>query len=199
MWKIILNKWSLYVVIGVLCLSLWQTYTQATKFQKKADSLECTICDLNQEIKYTQIKLNDSIAVYQAEVKTLNMTHKNLQSKYNKLLTASKTKVKDVSNVTEIATVTHSIDTVVALVDSFGGLTATLEDSFVSIDVSVLPDRNTIIDYEIRDSLTLLNIQKQHSWLFGLIKWKEHKGIKVINNNPKASIVNVQTIDVIEK
>ncbi len=137
--------------------------------------------------------------MYQAEVKNLNITQNNLQAKYDKLLAASKTKPKDVSNVTEVATVVHSVDTVIAVVDSFGGITAKLEDEFVDIDVEVLPDRNAIIDYEVRDSLTVLSIQKKHSWLFGLIKWKEQKGIKVINHNPKANIVSLQTIDIIEK
>ena len=136
--------------------------------------------------------------MYQAEVRNLNITRNNLQAKYDKLLTASKTKPKDVDNVTEVVTVVHSVDTVVAVVDTFGGITARLEDPFVDIDVEVLPDKNTIIEYEVRDSLTVLNVQKKHSWLFGLIKWKEHKSVRVINHNPKASIVSLQTIDVIE-
>lgn len=199
MWKTFLSKWSLYVVIGVLCASLWQTYSQASEYQKKADDLEATINDLNQEIEYTKIKLNDSVELYQAEIRSLNITQSNLENKYNKLLAASKTKVKDVSNVTDVATMVHDVDTVIAIVDSFGGITAKLEDPFVRIDVEVRPDKNAIIDYEMRDSLTLLNIQKKHSWLFGLIKWKESKSIKVINHNPKANIVSLQTIDIIEK
>lgn len=198
MWKKWLIKSSLYIVIGVLCVSLWQTYSQATKYQKKADTLEATISDLNQEIKYTKIQLNDSIAVYQAEVKNLNITQSNLQAKYDKLLAASKTKPKDVSNVTEVTTVVHSVDTVIAVIDSFGGITANLKDPYVDIEVEVLPDRNTVIDYEVRDSLTLFNIQKKHSWLFGLIKWKEQKEVRIINHNPKANIVSLQTIDIIE-
>lgn len=187
------------IVFGILCVSLWQTCSQAQKYQKKADTLEATISDLHQEIKYTQIQLSDSISVYQAEVKSLNMTQKNLQAKYNKLLTASKIKPKDVNNVTEVATVVRSIDTVIAVTDTFGGITAKLADPYIDIDVKVFPDFNTIIDYEVRDSLTLFNIQKKHSWLFGLIKWTEHKGIRVINHNPKATIVSLQTIDIIEK
>ena len=198
MWRIILNKCGLYIVIGVLCFFLWQTHSLATKYQQKTNNLEATISDLNQEIKYTKIRLNDSIAVYQAEVKNLNFTQSNLQAKYDKLLAASKTKSKDVNNVTEVASVVHSVDTVIAVVDSFGGIKAKLEDAFVDIDVEVLPNRNTIIDYEVLDSLTIFNIQKKHSWLFGLIKWKEQKGIKVINHNPKAEIVNLRTIDIIE-
>ena len=160
MWKTILTKGSLWLIIGVLSFSLWQTYTSATKYQQKADSLETTISDLNQQIQYAKIQLNDSISVYQAEVKNLCMTQNNLQSRYDKLLAASKIKPRDVGNVTEVATIVHSVDTIIAEVDTFGGLSAKLDDKFVNIDVSVLPDRHTIIDYEIRDSLTLFNIQK---------------------------------------
>lgn len=199
MWKTILNKFSLYLIIGALCFSLWQTYCQATKYQQKADTLETTISNLNQEIKYTKIQFSDSIALYQAEVQNLNITHNNLQARYNKLLAASKIKAKDVNNITEVVSVTHSIDTVVAVEDSFGGITANLDDMFVNIDVEVLPDRSAIIDYEVRDSLTVFNIQKRHSWLFGLIKWKEQKGVRVINHNPKAKIISLQAIDIIEQ
>ena len=199
MWKIILNKYNPYLVIGILCFFLWQTYRQVAKYQHKANTLEATISDLNQEIKYTKIQLNDSIALYQAEVKSLNMTQNNLKAKYNNLLAASKVKPKDISNVTEVSSTIHSIDTVIAVIDSFGGIKAKLEDDFVDIDVEVLPDKKAIIDYEVRDSLTILSVQKKHSWLFGLIKWKEQKGIKVINHNPKAEIVSLQTIDIIEK
>ncbi len=199
MWKTLLNRFGAYIVIGILCFVLWQTGNKAAVYHQKASMLETTISDLNQEIKQTRIRLNDSIELYQAEVKNLNVTQNNLKSKYNKLLLASKTRPKDVDNVTEVTSVIHSVDTVIAVVDTFGGINARMQDAFVSIDVDIFPDRNTIIDYQVRDSLTLLNIQKKHSWLFGLIKWKEHKGIKVINHNPKASITSLQTIDVIEK
>lgn len=198
MWKLILNKAGIFLVIGILCFALYDANRKASAYHQRANTLETTINDLNQEIEYTKIRLNDSIFLYQAEVKSLNMTHDNLKAKYDRLLAASKVRPKDVGSVTEVTSVTQSKDTVIAVVDSFGGLIASLEDSFVNIDVEVLPDKNTIIDYEVRDSLTILNVQKKHSWLFGLIKWKEHKSVRVINHNPKAKIVNLQTIDVIE-
>ena len=195
---IIGNVWP-YVVIAGLCLTIWHTGTQLQRYKLATNTLENTINDLNQEIKYTKICLNDTIKVYQAEVNNLMVTKDNLQTKYNELLSASKLKPRDVSSVTEIVNVTYSVDTVYAKVDSFGGLQARLEDNFVSIDIDVFPDRKTIIDYEVRDSLTVINVQKRHSWLFGLIKWTEHKSTRVISNNPKSSIVGLQTIEVFEK
>lgn len=198
MLSILLKKFWPYIVIGILCMALWGSLHRAVTWRKQADMLETTISDLNQQIKFTEIRLNDSIKVYQAEVKSLNVTQDNLKAKYDKLLNASKLKPKDVSSVTEVKSIIRDVDTIPAITDSFGGINARLEDRFVKIDVKVLPDRNTIIDYEIRDSLTIVNVQKRRSILFGLIKWKKPKGIRVINHNPKATIVSLQTIDVIE-
>lgn len=196
--KAIIKKIWPYLTICLLCVILYASNKRAIKYYKQANTLETTISDLNQEIKYTRIRLNDTVEVLQAEVNSLNVTKNNLRAKYDKLLNATKLKPKDVSSVTEIVTVVHQIDTVIAVADSFGGVTAKLQDPYVKIDVEVKPDLNTIIDYEVKDSLTVINVQKKHSWLFGLIKWKEHKSTRVINHNPKANIVNLQTIDVIE-
>lgn len=199
MLKAIIGKAWPYIVIAGLCLICWNLRSQVEKYHRQADTLETTISDLNQEIKQTKIRLNDSIEVYQAEVKNLFVTQSNLKAKYDKLLAESKLKPKDVNSVTEIVSVVHSVDTVYAEVDSFGGLQAHLNDPFVSIDVDVFPDRKTIIDYEVQDSLTVINVQKKHSWLFGLIKWTEHKSTRVISKNPKSNIVGLQTIEVFEK
>lgn len=196
--KSILKKvWS-YIVIALLCISLWESNNRAIQYHRLSNTFENTISDLNQEIKHTQIRLNDSIALYQAEVKNLSYSKNNLKAKYDQLLKASKLKPKDVGSVTEIVTVVHQVDTVIAETDTFGGITARLQDPFVSIDVEVKPDLKALIDYEVRDSLTVITVQKKHSWLFGLIKWKEHKSTRVINHNPKANIVNLETIDVLE-
>ena len=198
MLKILLKKIWVYIVIGILSVALWKSMHKTATYYKKANVLENTISDLNQQIKFTEIRLNDSIQVYQAEVKSLNVTQDNLKAKYDKLLNASKLKQKDVSSVKEIKAIIHDIDTVPAAIDSLGGISTKLEDNFVKINVEVLSDRNVVIDYEIRDSLTIVNVQKRRSILWGLIKWKKHKGVRVINHNPKASIVSLQTIDVIE-
>lgn len=168
------------------------------KYQNKAEVLEQTLNNLNEEMKVSRIKWNDSISLCQAEIKSLTITKKNLQQKYDKLLKASNSKAKDVNSVTEVITEIHRVDTVVALVDSFGGLNARLEDSFIKIDVNVFPDKKTIIDYNIRDSITVISFQKKHRWLFGLIKWNESKGVKVITHNPKSEIVSIEAIEIID-
>lgn len=196
--KTILKKVWPYLVIALLCVALWESNSRAIQYHRLSNTFENTISDLNQQIKHTQIRLNDSIALYQAEVKNLSYSKNNLKAKYDKLLKASKLKPKDVGSVTEIVTVVHEVDTVIAEADTFGGITARLHDPFVSIDVEVKSDLKTLIDYEVRDSLTVITVQKKHSWLFGLIKWKEHKSTRVINHNPKATIADLKTIDILE-
>lgn len=196
--KTIIKNAFPYLIIVALVIGIKLSWQEVASYREDAQILETTISDLHQEIKQTKIQLNDSVEVYQAQVRNLTFTQDNLKAKYDKLLRASKTPPNDVNSVAEVASVVHERDTVIAIVDSFGGLNARLVDPFVNIEVQVFPDRNTIIEYEAKDSLTVLNIQKKHSWLFGLIKWNEHKCTKVINHNPKAMITSLQTIDIIE-
>lgn len=196
--KALLVKILPYLLIIALIYSIYEEHKKVVRFREKSNTLETTISDLNQEVKQTKIKLNDSIELFQAEVKALRMTKNNIQARYDELLKASKLKSKDVGNVTEIVTVTHSVDTIYAEVDSFGGIKAELIDPYINIDVEITPAKQAIIDYAVRDSLTIISVQKKHRWLFGLIKWTEQKSIRVINNNPKSITTNITTIDVIE-
>lgn len=195
MWK---RMWAAYLVIVFLLVALFGVLKKAEQYHRQAEQLEQTICDLDQEVKQTTIRLNDSISLWQAEAVNLTVSQKIIRERYNKLLKASKTKPKDVDAISQISAVTHVVDTVVAMVDSFGGLRAGYADPFINIDVKVFSDRNTIIDYKALDSLTVISFQKRHSWLFGLIKWNELKGVKVINHNPKSTIRSLQTVDVME-
>lgn len=196
--KLVFGKMMPYIVIALLCVILSGNYREIAKHKEIAKSLENTISDLNQEIKYTKIRLSDSIEVYQAAVKSLRMTKDNINAKYENLLKSTKLKSKDIDNVTEITSVIHKVDTVIAEKDVFGGIIAEFEDPYININVEVKPDLKTIMEYSIRDSLTIISVQKKHKWLFGLIKWTEQKSLRVINNNPNAEIVSLQTIDIIE-
>lgn len=195
--KVPVSVWLL-AVIGVMGLMLHQSHRQAMKYKNESEAFESTITDLNQRIRQTEVRMNDSITLYQVEVKDLTYSMDNLQAKYGKLLKAMELKTKDVGSVTSVTTKVTSSDTVVALVDTFGGLKAVFSDKFVRMDVAVRPDRKVVLDYEIRDSLSIINVQKKHSILFGLIKWKSLKSTRVINHNPKAKIVSLETINVIE-
>ena len=186
------------LVMIVLMSSIIKLSSDVTKYKNRSDKLEQTVSNLGKEAEVSRLKLNDTVSVLLAEVKNLSITRDNLQSRNIELLKALKLKPKDVGSVSEVVTVVHDIDTVYAETDSFGGIRASLNDPFVNIDVNVLPSMNTIIDYRIKDSLTIVNVEKKHSWLFGLIKWKEHRETKVINHNPKAETMRLQTVEVIE-
>ena len=199
MWWAKVPAWVwLLIVVFVLGYSLHQSGLKVQKYKKEADVYENTISDLNQQIKQTEIKMNDSITLYQAEVKNLNYSIDNLKAQYNKLLKSSRLRARDVQSITNIATKVEDKDTVVAVKDTTAGIKAMYCDQFVKINVNVLFNMKTVIDYEIRDSLSVINVQKKHSILFGLIKWKSLESTRVINHNPKARIVGLETINVVE-
>lgn len=165
---------------------------------KRADALEATISNINKKAKITEIKLSDSLLVKQAEIETLNITKQNLQDKYGNLLKASKIKPKQVNILTTTTIVTHSIDTVICEVDSFCGIHANYFDDYASISVSIDKLRKAVFDYSFKDSLTIINYEKKHSLLFGLIKWKSYEGCKVITHNPKATPVSNISYNIIK-
>lgn len=190
--------WYLLVIVVVLICLLHHEAKKALTYKSNASTLESTISNLNQQIKTTTIKLNDSIALKQAEVENLEVTNKNLQALYGNLLKASNTKAKDIQTLVNVGTVTTGQDTVVCLVDSFGGLKANWVDQFINIKVNIDSARVAAIDYSVKDSLTIINYEKKHSLLFGLIKWKSYEGCKVITHNPKATPVTAVSYSVIK-
>ena len=187
----------LVVICVLLCFMLYKSIKQVELYRMKAETFERTISDLHQDIDETIIRMNDSISLYQAKVKSLSFSEDNLKARYNDLLKASKLKPSDVGSVTSVTSLTKSKDTIIAQVDTFGGLRASLNDRFVNIDVEVRSDRKTIIDYNILDSISVIQVQKQHSILFGLFKWKSVEETRVVSHNPKTRIVGLETINIV--
>lgn len=185
-------------VVIVLGAVAYHTECLYQKQKKRATSFESTISNLNKEIIQTKIRMNDSLELYQATVDHLTYSKKNIEAQYGELLKASKIRPKDINAMTNVSTQSHSVDTIIAYVDTFGGLRAQLNDKWANIDVEVKPDRKTIIDYTFRDSISVIAVQKRHSLLFGLIKWRSLEKTSVISHNPKAQITGLQTIDIIE-
>ena len=194
--KIISQLWLVAVCV-VLVIALYASIKQTNKYRAKAETFERTVSDLHQDIDETIIRMNDSISLYQAKVRSLTFSEDNLKARYNDLLKASKLKPSDVGSVSSISSVTKSTDTIIAKVDTFGGIRANMQDKFVNIDVEVKPDRKTIIEYNILDSLSIIQVQKQHSILFGLFKWKSVEETRVISHNPKTRIVGLETINIV--
>lgn len=170
----------------------------AYKNKAKAEALERTVSNEGAKAEVTELKLNDSLRVMQADVEDLQITIKNLKSRYNNLLASSKIRTKYVDRVVEINTVTHDTVKTICKVDSFGGMNVKYADNYTKINVDIDSSRHAVIDYTVNDSLTIINYTKRHSLLFGLIKWNSYKGCKVITHNPKASPNTVISYDIIK-
>ncbi|TGX80526.1 hypothetical protein E5358_12785 [Palleniella muris] len=166
---------------------------------KKTKALAQTINVLNQNVETCKIRLSDSVAIYAARVENLNMTIDNLRHRYQDLLKGNGIKPKEVTAITEVGVATHNVDTVQVVIDRFGGLMASYTDDFATISVNIDSARTAIIDYSIRDSITVINYQKKHSLLFGLIRWKENTRTVVFSKNPKTRIAGVTAINNMEK
>lgn len=194
---------KIYFAIGLAFVALVGYSIFVTKAykeeQQKAKTLNQTINDLNQEIDAFEIRLNDSTVAHAARVNDLNMTIDNIKHRYDGLLKGSNVKPKDVDGIVETGVVTHSVEYVPVKVDTFGGLSASYRDDYTAIDVNIDSLRLATIDYSIKDSITIINYQKKHRLLFGLIKWNENTKTIVVSKNPKTTIVGVTSINNIEK
>lgn len=191
---------AIICMLMLLCIGYSIKITSAYLQQKeRATTLNQTINDLNQEIETYEVRLNDSIVVHAARVADLNMTIDNIEHYYKDLLKANTIKPKDVNHVTTTETVTQSVEIVPVYVDTFGGMKASYIDPYTSIVVDIDSTRQAVIDYSIKDSLTIINYQKKRSILWGLIKWKKPSRTVVVSANPKTTIVNVTSVNNFEK
>ena len=160
------------------------------KAKEKSETLENTVTDMNQEIKKRIVSLNDSVKAYVSEVNALNMTIDNLNARYGETLKKLSVKPKDVDHYIEVKSEIRDTVKVPVYYDSFGGMETGYKDDFTDINVK--------IGYKLNTSLSVINTQKRHSLLFGLIKWKETEKTLILSKNPKENIENIEYINVIE-
>ena len=197
-----MTKNKIILILIAVCSSLILSTSYAVKklsdAKERGKKLENTISSLDKKLKTFQVTMDDSIKLYAATVEDLSMTKKNLQSKCNDLMKELKIKPKEIHHYSKIETCVHDTIRVVAEVDSFGGLNAVYKDDFAKINVNIDTARNAVIDYAIKDSLTLFNHQKKHSLLFGLIKWYETEKTTIVSHNPKAVISDFKSINIIQ-
>ena len=168
------------------------------KAKEKSETLENTVTDMNQEIKKRIVSLNDSVKAYVSEVNALNMTIDNLNARYGETLKKLSVKPKDVDHYIEVKSETRDTVKVPVYYDSFGGIETGYKDDFTDINVKIGTDKQAEIDYKLNTSLSVINTQKRHSLLFGLIKWKETEKTLILSKNPKENIENIEYINVIE-
>lgn len=197
-----IQKYSGYLfVVCMLISAMLYSYDMRKKYiaeKERAKAFENTISDLHQKIETFKVKMNDSIEFYAAKVNTLQMTKENIQARYDKLLYATDIKSRDVQSMADVGMEIKDTVYVPVNVDVFGGITTGYKDDFTTISVSISPDKEAAISYDIKDSISIINVQKRHSLLFGLIKWKETEKTTVISHNPKSMIVGVTSIEVVK-
>jgi regulator of replication initiation timing len=168
------------------------------KAKEKSETLENTVTDMNQEIKKRIVSLNDSVKAYVSEVNALNMTIDNLNARYGETLKKLSVKPKDVDHYIEVKSEIRDTVKVPVYYDSFDGIETGYKDDFTDINVKIGTDKQAEIDYKLNTSLSVINTQKRHSLLFGLIKWKETEKTLILSKNPKENIENIEYINVIE-
>lgn len=167
---------------------------------KLANTLENTISDIEEKAAISEITLCDSVKLYKAKVEDLQITQKNLEALYGDLLQATNLKAKDVDGLAQLSTLTSGSDSTMVVEDSLGGLRTAYLDPYTHIIVNIDKDKNkAIMDYQFKDSLTIINYTKRHSILFGLIRWQSHEGTEVISHNPKSTPVAVTATHTIQK
>ena len=188
----------LVALVAALSFSLHDALNKYHAARDKSNALEATVTDMEQQIKRFEVRINDSTKAHAAQVSDLHMTIKNIEKRNGELLAAAKIKPKDVGRTESIGTVTKDTVRVPVYIDSFGGMQASYTDDYTKIDVAISQKREAAISYAIKDSLTVINVQKKHSILFGLIKWKETEKTTVISHNPKSEVVGLEVIDVIQ-
>lgn len=190
----------LLVAIAAESVALFRGYERNRKVENTSKTLANSLSNIGKAPKRAVLSTkNGSI---QALVTTpSDLTNKNIKERYSKEIEPVKSigvNAKDVTGVQKIITIAHDTIYIPMISNSFGGLEAHYKDNFTTINVNIDSTRNSTIDYSIRDSLVIIDFQKKHSILFGLIKWRESKKVEVHSLNPKMRISEFEVIHKIE-
>lgn len=190
----------LLVAIAAESVALYRGYERNRKIENTSKTLANSLSNIGKAPE--KAVLSTKKGSIQALVATPSgLTNKNIKDRYSEDIESVKSigvNAKDVTGIQKITTDTHDTIYTPMISNSFGGLEAHYKDNFATINVSVDSTRNSIIDYSIRDSLVIINFQKKHSILFGLIKWRESKKVEVHSLNPKTTISGFEVIHKIE-
>lgn len=190
----------LLVAIAAESVALYRGYERNRKIENTSKTLANSLSNIGKAPE--KAVLSTKKGSIQALVATPSgLTNKNIKDRYSEDIEPIKSigvNAKDVTGIQKITTDTRDTIYTPMTRNSFGGLEAHYKDNFATINVSVDSTRNSVIDYSIRDSLVIINFQKKHSILFGLIKWRESKKVEVHSLNPKTTISGFEVIHKIE-
>lgn len=190
----------LLVAIAAESVALYRGYERNRKIENTSKTLANSLSNIGKAPE--KAVLSTKKGSIQALVATPSgLTNKNIKDRYSEDIEPIKSigvNAKDVTGIQKITTDTRDTIYTPMVSNSFGGLEAHYKDNFATINVSIDSTRNSIINYSIRDSLVIINFQKKHSILFGLIKWRESKKVEVHSLNPKTTISGFEVIHKIE-
>lgn len=190
----------LLVAIAAESVALYRGYERNRKIENTSKTLANSLSNIGNAPE--KAVLSTKKGSIQALVATPSgLTNKNIKDRYSEDIEPIKSigvNAKDVTGIQKITTDTRDTIYTPMVSNSFGGLEAHYKDNFATINVSIDSTRNSIINYSIRDSLVIINFQKKHSILFGLIKWRESKKVEVHSLNPKTTISGFEVIHKIE-
>lgn len=190
----------LLVAIAAESVALYRGYERNRKIENTSKTLANSLSNIGKAPE--KAVLSTKKGSIQALVATPSgLTNKNIKDRYSEDIEPIKSigvNAKDVTGIQKITTDTRDTIYTPMTRNSFGGLEAHYKDNFATINVSIDSTRNSIINYSIRDSLVIINFQKKHSILFGLIKWRESKKVEVHSLNPKTTISGFEVIHKIE-
>ena len=190
----------LLVAIAAESVALYRGYERNRKIENTSKTLANSLSNIGKAPE--KAVLSTKKGSIQALVATPSgLTNKNIKDRYSEDIEPIKSigvNAKDVTGIQKITTDTRDTIYTPMVSNSFGGLEAHYKDNFATINVSIDSTRNSIINYSMRDSLVIINFQKKHSILFGLIKWRESKKVEVHSLNPKTTISGFEVIHKIE-
>lgn len=194
------------LLVVLLIISLWFGYTQYKNFKAEKVNTELISKSFNHyqdSLEYVTVKLNDSLKVSVAKVKTLYVDKQNLVKLYSEEVNEAKKlglRVKDLQSLQQMSTHTAEIVKVPVYVDSLQRLCTTFKDSFTSITACIPRYGDGEIDYSINDSIKIIEYYKPHQILWGLIKWSSRDGeFAVFSKNPKTTITGFRVEKVLKQ
>lgn len=195
-----MNRLNVILLLAVFVLAMMYQKLNGMYLDEvsKSEKMEMTINNMGQTMTEFQMAMDDTLAVMGVYIDNLEYTNSNIEAKYQEMLQAANIKARDTKHVTEVGTRLAEKVEVPVYYDSFGGLKTEYNDSFAHISVGIDSTKLATIDYDIKDSLVVVNTQKQHRLLFGLIKWKENLKTMVYSTNPKMRITGVTAINKME-
>jgi hypothetical protein len=164
--------------------------------------LSQTISALDDTARAYRVRLSDGQRRWAAETEALSVTRDNLRRLYQRDIQRAHAvgiDQRDIDAVSNIASVTSDSVIVPVYIDTLRRLFTSYSDPYTSISAIIRRDSSAVIDYQIRDSLTVYDYYVRHRLLWGLIRWRERQNkLKILSLNPHCRIVSFSVKKIIE-